>query len=140
MSGLTDRQHVVAAAIVDDLDRPTRLLAARRTEPPALAGGWELPGGKVDPGETADEALHREIREELGVTVRTGALLPAPTEDGRWPLGDRYRMTVWLAVVVEGDPQPIEDHDALSVAGPRRPVCAWAGCPRTCPSCGPWRH
>ncbi len=114
---LAERQHVVAAAVVDDLDRPTRLLAARRTEPPALAGGWELPGGKVDPGETADEALHREIREELGVTVRTGALLPAPTEDGRWPLGDRYRMTVWLAVVVEGDPQPIEDHDALRWLG-----------------------
>ncbi|MEP6632308.1 MAG: (deoxy)nucleoside triphosphate pyrophosphohydrolase [Lapillicoccus sp.] len=113
MSGLADRQHVVAAAIVDDLDRPARLLAARRTEPPALAGGWELPGGKVDPGETADVALHREIREELGVTVRTGALLPAPTEDGRWPLGDRYHMTVWLAVVVDGDPQPIEVHDAL---------------------------
>ncbi len=108
MSGWEDGQHVVAAAVVDDLDRPTRLLAARRTEPPALAGGWELPGGKVDPGETPDDALHREIREELGVTVRTGAPLPAPTEDGRWPLGDRYRMSVWLAVVVEGDPQPIE--------------------------------
>ena len=41
---------VVGAAIVDDLEHPTRLLAARRTEPSALAGGWELPGGKVDPG------------------------------------------------------------------------------------------
>ena len=110
---LVGRQHVVGAAIVDDLDHPTRLLAARRTEPPALAGGWELPGGKVDPGETAEAALHREIREELGVAVRTGALLPAPTEDGSWPLGERYRMTVWLAVVIDGDPQPIEDHDAL---------------------------
>ena len=43
---------VVGAAIVDDLARPARLLAARRTEPPALAGGWELPGGKVEPGES----------------------------------------------------------------------------------------
>jgi 8-oxo-dGTP diphosphatase len=113
VSEVVGRQHVVAAAVVDDLDHPTRLLAARRTEPPALAGGWELPGGKVDPGEAPDTALHREIREELGVAVRTGALLPAPTEDGCWPLGERYRMTVWLAVVVEGDPQPIEDHDQL---------------------------
>ncbi len=112
-TGPEAKQHVVAAAIVDDLERPTRLLAARRTEPPALAGGWELPGGKVDPGESPDAALHREIREELGVTIRTGAFLPAPTVDGCWPLGDCYRMSVWLAVVEAGEPQPIEDHDAL---------------------------
>jgi 8-oxo-dGTP diphosphatase len=43
-------REVVGAALVDDLTHPTVLLAARRTEPPALAGGWEIPGGKVDPG------------------------------------------------------------------------------------------
>jgi 8-oxo-dGTP diphosphatase len=113
VSDVEGRQHVVAAAVVDDLDHPTRLLAARRTEPPALAGGWELPGGKVEPGETADAALHREIREELGVVVRVGAPVPAPGGDGRWPLGDRYAMSVWLVVVAEGEPRPIEQHDEL---------------------------
>ncbi|HEU5000976.1 MAG TPA: (deoxy)nucleoside triphosphate pyrophosphohydrolase [Lapillicoccus sp.] len=108
-----DRLEVVAAAIVDDLDDPTRLLAARRTEPPALAGGWELPGGKVDPGEAPLDALHRELQEEIGVTVRVGVALPSPEADGLWPLGERYRMHVWLAVVTSGEPQPIEDHDAL---------------------------
>jgi 8-oxo-dGTP diphosphatase len=108
-----DPLEVVAAAIVDDLHRPTRLLAARRTEPPALAGGWEFPGGKIDPGESAIEALHREVREELGVTVRVGRVVRSPEPDGLWELGIRYRMHVWLAVVAEGDPQPIEDHDAL---------------------------
>ncbi|HET7305602.1 MAG TPA: (deoxy)nucleoside triphosphate pyrophosphohydrolase [Segeticoccus sp.] len=103
---------VVGAAIVDDLDRPTRLLAARRTEPPALAGGWELPGGKVEPGERLEQALHREVAEELGVSVRLGRALPGPV-DGGWPLGEHYLMHVRFAQVLTDEPRPIEDHDAL---------------------------
>jgi 8-oxo-dGTP diphosphatase len=106
-------REVVGAAVVDDLDHPTLLLAARRTEPPALAGGWELPGGKVDEGEGLHEALHRELVEELGVEVRLGELLPGPLPGGRWPLGDRFAMSVWFAVVTSGEPAPIEDHDQL---------------------------
>ena len=60
-----------------------RLLAARRVAPAALAGGWELPGGKVDPGETDEEALVRELHEELGVSVQLVERVP-----GEWPLGD----------------------------------------------------
>lgn len=108
---------VVGAAIVDDLVRPTRLLSARRTEPAALAGGWELPGGKVDDGESPLVALHREVLEELGVRVRLGAHLPGPLPGSTWPLGDRYEMLVWLAEVVEGTPAPIEDHDELRWLG-----------------------
>ncbi|MEW1953830.1 (deoxy)nucleoside triphosphate pyrophosphohydrolase [Terrabacter sp. NPDC080008] len=104
---------VVGAAIVDDLERPTRLLSARRTEPSALAGGWELPGGKVDDGESPLSALHREVLEELGVRIRLGAHVPGPRPGSTWPLGDRYEMLVWLAEVVDGDPAPIEDHDEL---------------------------
>jgi 8-oxo-dGTP diphosphatase len=104
---------VVGAALVDDLGRPTVLLAARRTEPPALAGGWELPGGKVDPGESTVEALHRELREELGVEVELGDVLPGPLPDGRWPLGQQFAMTVHWARVTSGEAAPIEDHDAV---------------------------
>ena len=104
---------VVGAAIVDSLERPTRMLAARRTEPVALAGGWELPGGKVDAGESPLSALHREVWEELGVRVAFGAHVPGPLPGATWPLGDRYEMLVWLAEVVEGTPAPIEDHDEL---------------------------
>ncbi|KRE54934.1 (deoxy)nucleoside triphosphate pyrophosphohydrolase [Phycicoccus sp. Soil748] len=104
---------VVGAALVDDLEAPTRLLGARRTEPSALAGGWEFPGGKVDPGESPQEALHRELGEELGVSVVLGEQLPGPLEDGRWPLGDAYAMTVWWAVVVDGEPAPLEEHDEV---------------------------
>jgi 8-oxo-dGTP diphosphatase len=106
-------QAVVGAALVDDLARPTRLLAARRTEPPGLAGGWEFPGGKVEPGEGDLEALHRELCEELGIEVTVGERLVGPRPDGRWPLGERYAMDVWWAVVTSGEPAPLGDHDEL---------------------------
>ena len=103
----------MGAALVDDLAHPGLLLAARRSAPPSLAGGWELPGGKVDPGEAPLDALHRETREELGVAIAVGEQLPGPRDDGTWPLGEHYRILVWLAVVTEGVPAPLEDHDAL---------------------------
>jgi 8-oxo-dGTP diphosphatase len=105
---------VVGAAIVDDLTRPTTLLSGRRTEPPELAGRWELPGGKVEPGELPRDALLREIREELGVGIELGALVEGPVA-GSWPLGDRYLMQVWLARITVGQPRPLLDHDQLRV-------------------------
>lgn len=106
------RIDVVAAALVDDLDNPRQVLAARRTEPALLAGGWEFAGGKVDPGESPEEALHREIGEELGVSIALGQNVPGPLA-GWWPLGERYRMRVWLATVRDGIPQPLEGHSEL---------------------------
>ena len=83
--------QVVGAAIVRD----GRVLAARRTTPPEPAGRWELPGGKVEPGETAAAALVREIGEELGCRGRSlagwlagrGADRPAEhiPASPRWP-------------------------------------------------------
>lgn len=103
---------VVAAAIVDHLDRPTRLLAARRSAPESLAGRWELPGGKVEPGEAELDALRRELVEELGVRVDVGAEVPGP-DDGAWPITERHRMRVWFALLTDGTPEPLQDHDEL---------------------------
>ena len=108
---------VVAAAIVDDLDAPHRLLAARRARPVSLAGRWEFPGGKVEPGEDAVDALHRELQEELGVQVRLGAEVVGP-EDGAWRLSDVYVMRLWLAQVAAGEPHPLVEHDELRWLGP----------------------
>ncbi|WP_196810920.1 (deoxy)nucleoside triphosphate pyrophosphohydrolase [Arthrobacter sp. 35W] len=105
-------KQIVGGAIVDSLQNPTLLLAARRTAPPALAGLWEFPGGKVEAGEQLEAALHRELREELGVTVRLGAEVAGTTAAG-WPLNQAAAMRVWLAEVSDGDPEPLEDHDEL---------------------------
>ena len=64
--------EVVAGVI---RDRRGRILLARRTEGRDLAGLWEFPGGKREPGETAEEALKRELREELGIEINVGAPL-----------------------------------------------------------------
>ncbi|MGO3327261.1 (deoxy)nucleoside triphosphate pyrophosphohydrolase [Gordonia sp. (in: high G+C Gram-positive bacteria)] len=65
---------VVAGAIYSE---EGRLLLAQRSRPPELAGLWELPGGKVEPGETLDGALVRELCEELNVHVRVAERLVA---------------------------------------------------------------
>lgn len=108
-------QLVVGAAIVDDLSRPTRLLAARRTARPALAGGWEFPGGKVEAGECLDAALHREVREELDVTIELGHEVPGPVDLAGatgWPLQAGWVMQVRFAVITNGTMVPV-DHDEL---------------------------
>lgn len=64
---------VVACALVDS---DGRVLIAKRPEGRALAGLWEFPGGKIDPGETPEEALIRELAEELGIDVTESCLAP----------------------------------------------------------------
>jgi mutator protein MutT len=99
------RRTVVAAALLS-ADGGS-VLAARRTAPPAMAGRWELPGGKVEPGETPEAALVREIGEELGCVIEVGEWL-----DGESPIGETHVLRVAMAIVTAGEPRPYE-HDAL---------------------------
>ena len=97
---------VVVAAVIE---RGGLFLAARRTEPPELAGLWEFPGGKVEPGEDDVAALIRECREELGVEVEVGeAVGPEYVVPGGTMVVHTYRATL-----VTGEPAPIESHDEL---------------------------
>ncbi len=95
--------QVVGAAIVRD----GRVLAARRTRPAAAAGRWELPGGKVEPGESAGDAVVREVGEELGCRIAVDGWLA-----GSSPIGAGLVLTVARARLVAGEPVPHE-HDAV---------------------------
>ncbi|WP_314221321.1 (deoxy)nucleoside triphosphate pyrophosphohydrolase [Streptomyces zaehneri] len=108
---MTERIVVVGAALLD----AGRLLAARRSAPPELAGRWELPGGKVEQGEAPEAALVRELREELGVEAETVERVP-----GEWPLRSPYVLQVWTARLRPGSaaPEPLQDHDALRWLAP----------------------
>ncbi|WP_328553661.1 (deoxy)nucleoside triphosphate pyrophosphohydrolase [Streptomyces sp. NBC_00358] len=108
---MTERIVVVGGALVRD----GRLLAARRSAPPDLAGRWELPGGKVEPGETPESALVRELREELGVDAEALERVP-----GEWPLKPGYVLVVWAARLLPGSAEPaaLQDHDELRWLAP----------------------
>jgi 8-oxo-dGTP diphosphatase len=89
--------QVVGGAILDL--KAGKLLAARRRYPITLASGWELPGGKVEAGETHQQALKRELQEELDITVEVGERVP-----GEWRINDRITMRVFTATITRGTP------------------------------------
>ena len=96
--------EVVAAMIW----RGDRFLACQRPAHKARGLLWEFVGGKVEPGETKEEALIRECREELGITIRVGQM--------RMELVHEYpdltvRLSLFDATVPEGEPRKLEHND-----------------------------
>ena len=76
------RQRVTAAILEED----GRVFVARRGPGRHLAGKWEFPGGKVEPGETPEQALRRELEEELGIECEVGEFLCAAVYEGCEPV------------------------------------------------------
>lgn len=97
---MSERQIVVGVAVI----RAGRVLAALR---PGPDGGWEFPGGKVEPGETDEQAAVRELREELALEIKPGASL-GPGQ----PIGEHYLLRVYAAALLSGEPV-LHEHSAI---------------------------
>lgn len=104
MTGPDRMLLVVAVALVDS---DGRVLLAQRPAGKNLAGLWEFPGGKLQPGETPEAALVRELREELGIDVRESCLAPLTFASHAYQdfhlLMPLYACRRWV-----GTPRPIE--------------------------------
>lgn len=100
---------VVACALVDS---DNRILIAQRPEGKQLAGLWEFPGGKVEPGERPEQALIRELKEELGIDVREPCLAPLTFASHAYPdfhlLMPLYVCRRWEGFVRSGDGQALK--------------------------------
>jgi len=97
---MSDLLVIVAAALVD---ADGRVLVQQRAAGRAMAGLWEFPGGKIERGESAETALVRELKEELGISTETACLAPAgfgtaPIEDGRQLLLLLYVCRKWSGI------------------------------------------
>ena len=107
---------LVAACALVDADN--RVLLAQRPDGKQFAGLWEFPGGKVEPGETPEEALVRELREELGIETKVPCLAPLTFASHSY---ERFHllMPLYICRRYEGVPQPLEAK-ALKWVAPKK--------------------
>ncbi|GAA0541851.1 NUDIX domain-containing protein [Paractinoplanes ferrugineus] len=105
VSAAKSRKVIVAAAIITE----GRVLACERSAPPEVAGRWEFPGGKVEPGESDEHALARECVEELDVRVEVGDRIgpDVPLAHGRAVL------RVFAVTLLGGDQPRALEHTAI---------------------------
>lgn len=106
---------LVAACALIDTDG--RVLIAQRPPQKAMAGLWEFPGGKVEPGERPEETVIRELAEELGIAVQEPCLAPFTFTSHTYP-EFQLLMPLYVCRRWEGTVQPLE-HSALKWVKPR---------------------
>lgn len=114
---LAEARVVVATAVV----RNREVLVQQRSYPVEAAGRWELPGGRVEPGESEVDAVRRECVEELGVTVAPGRAFGPDVVLA----GGKYLLRSYLAGLVDGEPQPREHQAVRWLPGGRLGELDW---------------
>jgi 8-oxo-dGTP diphosphatase len=112
---VTELVTVVACVLVD-ADR--RVLIARRPEGKSLAGLWEFPGGKIEKGETPEQAIIRELAEELGISTNEACLAPLTFASHGYE-SFHLLMPVYVCRRWQGTPRPTE-HAAIDWVRPQR--------------------
>ena len=114
---MTETHPLVLVTAVALLDPEGRVLIAQRPPGKAMAGLWEFPGGKIEAGESPEDALIRELREELGIAVKQPCLAPFTFASHTY---EKFHLLMPLFVCRrwEGTPQPLH-HAALKWMRPR---------------------
>ncbi len=110
-------QKVVLVAACALVDPDGRVLIAQRPAGDRMGGLWEFPGGKMEPGETPEQTLIRELREELGITVKEACLAPFTFASHSYA-DFHLLMPLYVCRRWEGVPQTLE-HSALKWVRPK---------------------
>ena len=110
MTDVPRKRTLVVAGL---MSRDGHVLITQRTATQALPLQWEFPGGKVEPGEAPADALVRELREEIGVTVEVGRIWDVLVH--AYPAFDLV-MLVYACRIVDGEPRAVEVADVQWVA------------------------
>ena len=100
---------VTAGLIAKD----NKLLITRRVLPASFSGKWEFPGGKIEPKETPEECLKRELLEELSIEVDIGKLLLVWEHDYGRKDGKQYRFFAFSCLITKGEPR-LSVHDKMA--------------------------
>lgn len=117
--GKMNRTVVVAGMIV----KSGRLLIAQRPAGKHMAGKWEFPGGKIEKGETPEQALERELREELDIDVRAGRIYHAVAHS--YPEKD-ILLLFYRCRLLSGEPRPVEEADVRWIEADELDSFDWA--------------
>lgn len=111
--------NVVGAVVVRD----GTILSAQRSQSMSLPGMWEFPGGKIEAGETPQQALRREMQEELLCVVEIGEQVEATTHEYDFGI---VTLTTFYATLVDGEPQLTEHSEIRWIPAGRLDSVGWA--------------